>query len=87
MLPRLPLERCHDRALAGCHEGGRLDGPVLLVIVIVIRHRILAYYGLQKVNTNPNNGIRALIQLSGQTRALKMINLVFMILFVFVLGK
>jgi single-stranded-DNA-specific exonuclease len=42
-------------------------------------NRILAYYGLKKVNENPNNGIRALIQLSGLTRALKMINLVFMI--------
>jgi len=42
-------------------------------------NRILAYYGLRKVNENPNNGIRALIQLSGLNRALKMINLVFMI--------
>jgi single-stranded-DNA-specific exonuclease len=42
-------------------------------------NRILAWYGLRKVNENPNNGIRALIQLSGLTRALKMINLVFMI--------
>jgi single-stranded-DNA-specific exonuclease len=42
-------------------------------------NRILAWYGLKKVNENPNNGIRALIQLSGLTRALKMINLVFMI--------
>ena len=42
-------------------------------------NRILAWYGLRKVNENPNYGIRALIQLSGLTRALKMINLVFMI--------
>ncbi len=42
-------------------------------------NRILAWYGLKKVNENPNNGIRALIQLSGLNRALKMINLVFMI--------
>ncbi len=42
-------------------------------------NRILAWYGLRKVNENPNNGIRALIQMSGLTRALKMINLVFMI--------
>jgi single-stranded-DNA-specific exonuclease len=42
-------------------------------------NRVLAYYGLKKVNENPNNGIRALIQLSGLERALKMVNLVFMI--------
>ena len=42
-------------------------------------NRILAFYGLKKVNENPNNGIRALIQLSALTRAVKMINLVFMI--------
>lgn len=42
-------------------------------------NRILAYYGLKKVNENPNNGIRALMQLSGLVRVVKMINLVFMI--------
>lgn len=42
-------------------------------------NRILAYYGLKKVNENPNCGIRALIQLSGLQKQLKMTNLVFMI--------
>jgi single-stranded-DNA-specific exonuclease len=42
-------------------------------------NRVLAYYGLKKVNENPNHGIRALIELSGLTRVVKMINLVFMI--------
>ncbi|HEX9510459.1 MAG TPA: single-stranded-DNA-specific exonuclease RecJ [Puia sp.] len=42
-------------------------------------NRILAYYGLKKVNENPNNGIRALIQLSGLQKELKIVNLVFMI--------
>jgi single-stranded-DNA-specific exonuclease len=42
-------------------------------------NRILAYYGLKKANENPNNGIRALIQLSGLEKALRMVNLVFMI--------
>ncbi|HTR30507.1 MAG TPA: single-stranded-DNA-specific exonuclease RecJ [Puia sp.] len=42
-------------------------------------NRVLAFYGLKKVNENPNNGIRALIQLSGLTRVVKMVNLVFMI--------
>ena len=42
-------------------------------------NRILAYYGLKKVNENPNNGIKALIQLSGLQKELKITNLVFMI--------
>ncbi len=42
-------------------------------------NRILAYYGLKKINGTPNNGIRALIQLSKPEKALKMVNLVFMI--------
>jgi len=42
-------------------------------------NRILAYFGLKKVNEDPNNGIRAIIQLSGVQKELKMVNLVFMI--------
>jgi len=42
-------------------------------------NRILAYYGLKKVNENPNDGIRALIQLSGLQKELQATNLVFMI--------
>ncbi len=42
-------------------------------------NRILAYYGLKKVNENPNDGIRALIQLSGLQKELRAANLVFMI--------
>lgn len=42
-------------------------------------NRILAFYGLKKVNESPNTGIRALIQLSGMQRQLTMTNLVFMI--------
>jgi len=42
-------------------------------------NRILSYFGLKKVNENPNNGIRAIIQLSGTQKELKMVNLVFMI--------
>jgi single-stranded-DNA-specific exonuclease len=42
-------------------------------------NRILAYYGLIKVNENPNFGILALIKLSHVEKAMKMINLVFMI--------
>ena len=42
-------------------------------------NRILAYYGLKKVNEDPCNGIKALIQLSGLQKELKATNLVFMI--------
>jgi single-stranded-DNA-specific exonuclease len=42
-------------------------------------NRIISYYGLKKVNENPNNGIQALVQLSGLQKELKMVNLVFMI--------
>lgn len=42
-------------------------------------NRILSWFGLKKVNESPNNGIKALIQLSGLQKELKMTNLVFMI--------
>jgi single-stranded-DNA-specific exonuclease len=42
-------------------------------------NRILSYYGLKKANESPNNGIRALVQLSGLQKQLKMTNLVFII--------
>lgn len=42
-------------------------------------NRILAFHGLKKANENPNNGIRALSQLSGLQKELLINNLVFMI--------
>lgn len=42
-------------------------------------NRVLAYYGLKKANENPNNGIKALAQLSSITTELHIQNLVFMI--------
>jgi single-stranded-DNA-specific exonuclease len=42
-------------------------------------NRILAFHGLKKANENPNNGIRALSQLSGLQKELHINNLVFMI--------
>lgn len=42
-------------------------------------NRVLSFYGLKKANEAPNNGISALIQLSGLQKELKMNNLVFMI--------
>ncbi len=42
-------------------------------------NRILAHFGLKKINADANNGIRALIQLSDLKKELKMTHLVFMI--------
>lgn len=42
-------------------------------------NRVLAWYGLKKANEFPNYGIRALVQLSGLQKQLKMTNLVFII--------
>jgi single-stranded-DNA-specific exonuclease len=42
-------------------------------------NRILAWHGLKKINSTPNNGIRALIQSSGLTRTLKISDLVFVL--------
>jgi single-stranded-DNA-specific exonuclease len=42
-------------------------------------NRVLAYYGLKKVNDNPNYGIKALTELSGHKKELQCNNLVFII--------
>lgn len=49
------------------------------IVPITGENRILAYYGLQKVNNNPNKGIKALIHLSELKKELNITNLVFMI--------
>jgi single-stranded-DNA-specific exonuclease len=49
------------------------------IVPMTGENRILAYHGLKKVNENPNHGIRALMELSGVTRDLRIQNLVFMI--------
>ncbi len=49
------------------------------IVPITDENRILAFYGLKKVNSNPNNGIKALIKLSGIEKELHITNLVFMI--------
>lgn len=49
------------------------------IVPMTGENRILAFHGLQKANTNPNPGIRALCQLSGLNRELYIQNLVFMI--------
>jgi single-stranded-DNA-specific exonuclease len=49
------------------------------IVPIVGENRILAFHGLKKVNTNPNKGIAALIELSNAVTELTVNNLVFMI--------
>jgi single-stranded-DNA-specific exonuclease len=49
------------------------------IVPMTGENRILAFHGLKKANENPNNGIRALSQLSGLHKELLIHNLVFMI--------
>ncbi|HEY8972232.1 MAG TPA: DHH family phosphoesterase, partial [Puia sp.] len=42
-------------------------------------NRILAWHGLKRINSSPNNGIKALIQSSGLTRPLKFTDLIFVL--------
>jgi len=49
------------------------------IVPITGENRILAFHGLKKANENPNNGIKALCQLSGLQGELHIHNLVFMI--------
>ncbi|HVV06745.1 MAG TPA: single-stranded-DNA-specific exonuclease RecJ, partial [Puia sp.] len=42
-------------------------------------NRILAWHGLKRINSTPNNGIKALIQSSGLTRPLKFTDLIFVL--------
>jgi single-stranded-DNA-specific exonuclease len=49
------------------------------IVPITGENRILAYHGLKKVNTDPNKGIKALMQLSSLKQELHINNLVFMI--------
>lgn len=49
------------------------------IVPMVDENRILAYYGLQKVNTNPNTGIKALMNLANVQKEMTISNLVFII--------
>lgn len=49
------------------------------IVSMTGENRVMAYYGLRRVNENPCNGIKALIELSGLKKALHITNLVFMI--------
>ncbi len=49
------------------------------IVPMTGENRILAFYGLEQINTNPSPGIRALIQLSGLQGKLHITNVVFAI--------
>lgn len=49
------------------------------IVPITGENRILAYFGLKKVNENPNIGIKALMQLAGVQKEMSITNLVFII--------
>jgi len=49
------------------------------IVPLTGENRIIAYYGLKKVNENPCMGIKALLQLSGLQKTVSINNLVFVI--------
>ncbi len=49
------------------------------IVPIVDENRILTYYGLKKVNTNPNPGVKALMRLASVQSEMFVTNLVFVI--------
>lgn len=49
------------------------------IVSMTDENRVLVYYGLKKVNSNPNPGIRALMHLSGMKNAMLISNVVFVI--------
>jgi single-stranded-DNA-specific exonuclease len=49
------------------------------IVPMTGENRILAYYGLEKINSNPNSGIKALIFLGGIQKKLSINNVVFVI--------
>jgi single-stranded-DNA-specific exonuclease len=49
------------------------------IVPMTGENRIMAYYGLEKINSNPNPGIKALIHLGGIQKKLSINNVVFVI--------
>lgn len=49
------------------------------IVPMTGENRIMAYYGLQRVNNNPCNGIKALMELAGVQKEMFITNLVFII--------
>lgn len=49
------------------------------IVPVTGENRIIAFYGLKKVNENPSTGIKALLQLAGQQKQVHINNLVFIV--------
>lgn len=49
------------------------------IVPIVDENRVLAYYGLLKLNENPSTGLKALMQISGKTENYTITDVVFML--------
>jgi single-stranded-DNA-specific exonuclease len=49
------------------------------IVPLTGENRVMAFFGLKKVNQDPNKGIKALIRLSNLTKEIQINNLVFMI--------
>lgn len=49
------------------------------IVPMTGENRVMAFHGIEKVNQNPNYGIKALAKLSGLEKELRITNLVFMI--------
>ncbi len=49
------------------------------IVPMTGENRIMAFYGLEKINTNPNPGIKSLIHFGGITKKLSINNVVFVI--------
>lgn len=49
------------------------------IVPITGENRVLAFYGLQRINTNPCTGVKALMQLAGAQKIMYITNLVFII--------
>ncbi len=49
------------------------------IVPIVDENRVLAYFGLRKLNENPSMGLKALMQISGKTESYSITDVVFML--------
>ena len=69
----IPVEKCHQFLDLVCVSIGADIVPV------TGENRILAWHGLKKVNTNPVNGLKKLIQISGVKKELSITDVVFIL--------
>ena len=64
---------------AGCYLELVVTAIAADIVPITGENRILAYYGLKKINDDPCPGIKALIELSGMRKTMHISNVVFVI--------